>query len=105
MSRHQEVRNLDYQDVLDDFEGYSEGEEELSAEDQALMREGTAQVRSMLGVEAAKISTAQIEEALWHYYYDVDKSVTYLMAKFIAPPPKPVKAAQKPKGMSVISSY
>lgn len=51
----------------------------------AQMDAGTAQVRAALGVESSKITTQQIQEALWHYYYDVDKSVTYLMTKFVAP--------------------
>ena len=61
------------------------------------MEQGTADVRAALGVEASKVTTEQIQEALWHYYYDVDKSVTYLLTKFIAPPPpKAAKSAQKP---------
>lgn len=101
MSRHQYIRNLDYQDALDEYEGYSEEEEddELSPEDRALMSQGTADVQAALGVEASKVTVAQIEEALWHYYYDVDKTVAYLTAKFINPRPKATKpAAQKPDG-------
>ena len=93
MSRHQAVRNLDYHQELDEFEaeGYSD-EEELGAEDKALMRQGTLQVQEILGVGASKVTTAQIEEALWHYYYDVDKAVAFLVTKYIVPPePKQVK--------------
>lgn len=100
MSRHQAFRNVQStvsEHLYDDDDYYSdEGEEELSAEDKALMEQGTADVRAALGVEASKVTTAQIQEALWHYYYDVDKSVTYLLTKFIAPPPpKAAKSAQK----------
>ncbi len=101
MSRHQAVRNLDYHQELDEFDagGYSD-EEELGAEDQALMRQGTIQVRAALGAGASKVTTPQIEEALWHYYYDIDKAVTYLVTKFIAPPEtKKVKATQQ-RGIS-----
>lgn len=105
MSRHQDIRNLDYQDVMDDYEGYSDEDNELSPEDQALMREGTAEVRAALGGEVSKVTTAQIEEALWHYYYDVDKSVAYLVSKFIDPPKKAPKSAQKSNGMSTSSSF
>lgn len=101
MSRHQYIRNLDYQEAVDEYEGYSEEEDELSPEDRELMNKGTADVQAALGVEASRVTIAQIEEALWHYYYDVDKSVAYLIAKFINPPPKPTKpAAQQPKGKS-----
>ncbi len=96
MSRHQYVRNLDYQEVVDEFEGYEEEDDELSAEDRALMTQGTADVQAALGVEASKVTVAQIEEALWHYYYDVDKSVAYLISKFVNPRPKPTKPAAQP---------
>jgi elongation factor 1 alpha-like protein len=109
MSRHQDVRNLDYQNELDEYEGYSEEEEELSPEDKAQMRQGTDEVRAALGIEASKVTTTQIEEALWHYYYDVDKSVAYLISKFIDPPKKTPKKTDKPVGKFtshlVISSY
>ncbi|KAK6073911.1 elongation factor Tu GTP binding domain-containing protein [Seiridium cupressi] len=96
MSRHQAYRNYDYENDLDEYDGGVELEEEeeggLSAEDRAQMEAGTAEVRSLLGPQASKVTTAQIQEALWHYYYDIDKSVGYLMNKFIEPPaPKAAK--------------
>ncbi|KAF3810087.1 HBS1-like protein [Colletotrichum gloeosporioides] len=96
MSRHQAVRNLDYEEVLDeydadDYEDENEGEQ-LSAEDRQAMAEGTQFVRSSLGPDADKVTTQQIQDALWHYFYDIEKSVSYLKKKFIDPPPK-----QEPK--------
>ncbi|KAI6760743.1 hypothetical protein HG530_009603 [Fusarium avenaceum] len=102
MSRHRIVHTFDTNDIVSEFDGidYEEtGEDELSQEDRQAMDEGTAEVRRALGTEADKVTKSQIEEALWHYYYDIDKSVTYLMKTFIAPAPKPVKKA--PEGMSV----
>lgn len=58
-------------------------------------------MRDALGPQASKVTTAQIQEALWHYFYDVDKSVAYLVTKHIASPaPKAAKSApaQKNKG-------
>lgn len=105
MSRHQYIRNLDYEDAVEEYEGYSEEEDELSAEDRALMNQGTADVQAALGVEVSKVTTAQIQEALWHYYYDVDKSVAYLISKFIDPPVKekkqPKTAVPPPKGQFI----
>ena len=43
------------------------------------MQEGTAQVRSILGPEVA-ISDKDIQDSLWHYYYDIEKTVTYLLS-------------------------
>lgn len=41
------------------------------------MHEGKAQVKKALG-SSYSVSDKEIEEALWHYYYDVSKSVSYL---------------------------
>lgn len=97
MSRHQAYRNVQStveEHVFDDG-GYSDEEEEISAEDRALLEQGTADVKAALADEVSKVSTKQIEEALWHYYYDVDKTVAFLIAKFIAPPQKAADTAQK----------
>lgn len=100
MSRHRLYQNYDFQSELDDnggvqyLEEEEEEEEELSPEDKVQMAEGTAEVKSALGPRAEDVTTKQIHDALWHYYYDVDKSVAYLLNKFIDPAPKP---ASKPK--------
>ncbi|KAI4603972.1 Hsp70 suppressor, GTPase facilitates ribosomal subunit dissociation [Pestalotiopsis sp. 9143b] len=98
MSRHQAYRNYDYENDLDEYDGgedgYGEEEEGLSAEDKEQMEACTTEIRSILGPQSSKVTTTQIQEALWHYYYDVDKSVTYLITKFIDPPaPKAAKSA------------
>ncbi|KAI1429873.1 hypothetical protein F5Y12DRAFT_709877 [Xylaria sp. FL1777] len=104
MSRHQAYRNYDYENDLDEYEGagYSDDEEELSPEDRAQMIAGTAQVRVALGSDSSKVTTQQIEEALWHYYYDVEKSVAYLASKYITPKPtkSPAQQRNKPGGKS-----
>jgi len=84
---------MDYQGELEEYDGHLEGEDELSPEDRALMEQGKAAVREVLAGQASKVTTAQIEEALWHYYYDLDKTVAYLISKFIDPPKKTPKAA------------
>lgn len=91
-------QDYDDDDFVDQYdEDLGEEEDEMSPEDKIAMQKGTEEVRKALGEEASKVTVAQIQEALWHYYYDVDKSVAYLKRTFIAPPPKPApKAAQKP---------
>jgi len=60
------------------------GDDVLTAEDAEQMRIGTASVREALGDELSGfITDNQIQEALWHYYYDVAKSVTYLKSEFV----------------------
>ncbi|KAF4841852.1 HBS1-like protein [Colletotrichum siamense] len=107
MSRHQAVRNLDYEEVLDeydadDYEDENEGEQ-LSAEDRQAMAEGTQFVRSSLGSDADRVTTQQIQDALWHYFYDIEKSVSYLKKKFIDPPPKQEPKKTKDDGMGLWS--
>lgn len=104
MSRHSAFNNYDYDNELDEYDGYDNtGEEELSPEDREQMVLGTSAVREALAAESSKVTTAQIQEALWHYYYDVDKSVAYLVSKYISPPAdskKAKKATNNPEGMS-----
>ena len=40
---------------------------------------GTLQVRDILE-ENFPVSNREIEDSLWHYYYDVDKTVNYLIS-------------------------
>lgn len=96
-------QNYDYENELDDYGGeeYIEeegGQEELSPEDKVLMAEGTAEVRRALGPQADSVTTQQIQDSLWHYYYDVDKSIAYLINTYIDPAPK---AAAKPKATTL----
>ncbi|KIV83257.1 translation elongation factor Tu [Exophiala sideris] len=69
-------------DDYDDFDGGDDnldngGDSELSPEDKEQMRLGSIKVREALGPTIA-VSEKEIEETLWHYYYDVGKSVDYL---------------------------
>jgi hypothetical protein len=43
------------------------------------MATGTLAVRDALGPNVPGITDAEIREALWHYYYDVGKTVTWLL--------------------------
>ncbi|KAL9100806.1 MAG: hypothetical protein Q9187_009320 [Circinaria calcarea] len=77
-------------DELDDFDGGSDydydgegdgtGNEDLSADDKEQLQEGTAKVRSILGSEIS-ITDKEIQDSLWHYYYDVEKTIAYLLSK------------------------
>ena len=44
------------------------------------LRQGTVKVKEALGPSYA-VSDEKIEEALWHYYYDVAKTVSYLKSR------------------------
>ncbi|KAG5918465.1 hypothetical protein E4U61_001764 [Claviceps capensis] len=88
----------DEDDLYDGDEYEDDAEEGLSAEDKAAMEKGTADVKKSLGASASKVTVEQIQEALWHYFYDVDKSVAYLSKKFIAPPPPTATSKKASEG-------
>ena len=46
------------------------------------MRQGTIDIREALPADSGHITDKQIQEALWHYYYDVEKSLAYLVAAY-----------------------
>ncbi|KAF2649085.1 hypothetical protein K491DRAFT_735684 [Lophiostoma macrostomum CBS 122681] len=100
MPGHQRAKNVAYDD--DDFysgDDYYEDEEggqnELSPEDQEQMRLGTIKVKEALD-STISVTDKQIEEALWNYYYNIGKSVTYLKNTF-GPKQKSITEPQKTK--------
>lgn len=79
------VKSLDYDD--DDFdydedleEDYDGGQEEVSAEDKEQLRLGTIEVRKVLG-DGYQATDAEIQDALWNYYYDIAKTVTFIKSE------------------------
>ncbi|CAD0018611.1 unnamed protein product [Aureobasidium pullulans] len=110
---HRRVKDIDYDE--DEYDDYYSGEEEygyegaepvavaannedeLSAEDKEQMRIGTESVRDALGDAFADVTDAAIQEALWHYYYDVGKSVTYLKNQSAPQQAQPKKQKQVSK--------
>ena len=65
-------------DNYEDDYGEEEASDAMTDEDREQMRTGTAKVRESLGPTFSSVPTKEIEESLWHYYYDFDKSVTYI---------------------------
>ncbi len=65
-------------DYYEDESHGGDGGDEMTDEDREQMRTGTAKVREGLGPSSSSVPIKDIEEALWHYYYDVGKSITYL---------------------------
>ena len=82
---------IDYDDGGDD--DYNDDAAEGNAEDDETMANAVAKLWLVLGNDSKFVSRAQAEEALWHYYYDVDKAAAYLRKKF-TPKPSP-----SPQGM------
>ncbi|KAI5787746.1 P-loop containing nucleoside triphosphate hydrolase protein [Pyronema domesticum] len=94
----------------DDDDYYDEDEEEqreMTAEERAQMKSGLKATRDVLGTVPG-LTDAEIEESLYYYYFDVEKTINYLLNKYAksmpkkpkpaaAPAPK-AKAAEKTKG-------
>ena len=47
------------------------------------LRTGAIKVREILGDEV-RVTDRAIEDSLWHYYYDVEKTVNYLLSEKIS---------------------
>ncbi|OBZ76119.1 HBS1-like protein [Grifola frondosa] len=80
MSRHRFVRNIDIGEELED-DALSDGaDDDLSPEDYEQMINGLEQIRTTIGsAEESGLSDADIKEALYHYYFDVQRSVAWLL--------------------------
>ena len=77
MSRHRFIKNLDLDDELDDFEGEEDNDADYDPNEDPQMRESLAQARTVL---ESDFTDREIQESLWHTYYDVDKTVDYLLS-------------------------
>ncbi|KAL6714445.1 hypothetical protein ACLMJK_007869 [Lecanora helva] len=79
MSRHKLVKALDLSEELDDFDGGDDSDyDEVGTEDKEQLRIGTIKVRNIIGDDVS-VTNKDIEDSLWHYYYDVEKTVNFLL--------------------------
>jgi len=82
MASHKRVKDIDY----DEDDLYSGDEEDydnaagdgLTDEDRHNFSTLTPVVRAELDEAGFQVETKEIEDALWHYFWDVGKSVSYL---------------------------
>ncbi|KAL2374809.1 hypothetical protein RJ035_000152 [Blastomyces gilchristii] len=76
------------------------GGNDMTPEDREQMQLGTIQVREQLDADSPLVpaSDAEIWEALWYYYYDVEKAVGWLRKKYAPKTPKKEKPQAKVKG-------
>ncbi|KAF9246908.1 hypothetical protein BU15DRAFT_38790 [Melanogaster broomeanus] len=78
MSRHRLVRNLNIQDELDD-DALSEEGEDMTDEQHGQMESAFEHIRAVVGDEAVSgLDDAIIKDTLWQFYFDVEKSVSWL---------------------------
>lgn len=79
MSRHR-MKTVDYDE--DEFE--DDGYDSPDPEEQAFVEQCTADVLGQLraGDPSVTATRDEVQEALWHYYNDVEKAVGYLRGLF-----------------------
>lgn len=79
MSRHR-VKALSYDE--DDFE--DDGYDSPDPEEQEFLEQCTAEVLQQLrsGEPSVTATRGEVQESLWHYYNDVEKSVNYLRSEY-----------------------
>ncbi|RLL99620.1 hypothetical protein CFD26_108194 [Aspergillus turcosus] len=77
MSRHR-MKNVSYDD-----DDYDDGYDSPDPEEQEILERCTAEVLAQLlsGEPSVTATRDEVQEALWHYYNDVEKSVNYLRGK------------------------
>ncbi|OQE29066.1 hypothetical protein PENFLA_c004G06707 [Penicillium flavigenum] len=78
MSRHR-IKDVGYDD--DDF--YDDDDELADPEEQEFLQQCTTAVLQQLraGQPSVTATKEEVQDALWHYYNDIDKSVNYLRGK------------------------
>ncbi|KAK3678520.1 hypothetical protein LTR78_001817 [Recurvomyces mirabilis] len=96
----QRVKNIDYdEDELYDDGDYEEQDEGYTEEDRNQFAVLTPVVRVELEEAGLQASDREIEDALWNYYWDVGKSVTFLKNNR-KPKTQPQQSAKKEKPKS-----
>ncbi|KAF2398638.1 hypothetical protein EJ06DRAFT_512670 [Trichodelitschia bisporula] len=91
---HRRVKGVSYDGDYDgdDYDDDGGDENVISPEDREQLRLGAVEVRRQLGDVA--VTDKEVLDALWYYYFDTDKTVSYLK-NLRKPTPKP--ATKKPK--------
>jgi elongation factor 1 alpha-like protein len=81
MSKHR-IKAVALDDEYDDYdEDYEEGTGDvLTAEDKEQLAAGTVAVRAELS-DDFPATDKDIQDSLWHTYYDIERTVSYLKSK------------------------
>ena len=95
----QRVKNVDYDDddLFDDEDEFEQEDGTYSAEDKDNFAILTPVIRAELEEAGVQASDKDIEDALWHYYWDVGKSVSYLKTSKTPKPQQQSIEKAKPK--------
>jgi elongation factor 1 alpha-like protein len=96
------VKRIEYNDddVYSEEEDDAADEQGYTDEDRSNLANLTPVVRAELQEAGLQASDREIEDALWHYYWDVGKSVAYLKNTRTPRPQQQQQAKKKEKAKS-----
>ncbi|KAF0409678.1 P-loop containing nucleoside triphosphate hydrolase protein [Gigaspora margarita] len=98
MSRHRNIRKLNVAEIFEEEYEYEEeyGNEnfEMTLKHKEQMEEGKIKVKSIIG-QVEGITDKDIEETLWYYYFDTEKTINWLLDKAHKAQARKQKQSQK----------
>ena len=96
------VKRIEYDedDIYSDEEEETTGNDEYTEADRTNFATLTPVVRAEVEEAGLQASDREIEDALWHYYWDVGKSVAYLKNSRTPRPQQEQKGGKKEKAKS-----
>lgn len=74
MSRHRDVRNLDYGELLED----EAAADEMSPEESNKLDAAVVAITNRIG---DSFSLKEVQDSAWYYYFDVDQATNWLLGK------------------------
>ncbi|CAG8577545.1 9593_t:CDS:10, partial [Paraglomus occultum] len=90
MARHRNIRNLNVEDIYDDWLGEYSDDDGADQNDEVLLESNLRKVRELIG-NPPGITDKAIKNILWDTYYDIEETIRRVSAKIRKPPD------QKPK--------
>ncbi|CAG8609156.1 17331_t:CDS:10, partial [Cetraspora pellucida] len=100
MSRHRNIRKLKVEEIFEEEYGYDENEDygtgnfEMTLKQKTQMEEGKIKVKSVIG-QVEGITDKDIEDALWHYYFDTEQTINWLLDQVHKSQARKQKRSQK----------
>ncbi|CAG8465837.1 11532_t:CDS:10 [Paraglomus brasilianum] len=96
MARHRSIRNLNVEDIYDDWLGEYSDDDGTDQNDEVLLESNLRKVKELIGAPPG-ITDKAIKDILWDTYYDIDETIRRLSAKIKKPPDQKPKQSPTPQ--------